>query len=220
MQRATLGLILFAIALVNYSSLHPDRTDFLNYRIKRFALCTVVASLLLIMQGVLGFCILLLKLNPVYHAVVGFLLIEAFLILVNTDILYSMWKNSSIKLGKETFDACIYVTVIFLFLDRTYTLFSRGLVITAVACLTILLIVVSFHLWRYYRAMDILVEPVTLSTPAKVFAFGCLLISASGVLMDIHPEIGLGGLFVSISAFFVTYVVLLKELTRNFIRYS
>ena len=108
MLHAILGVILFAMSAVVYSS--PYNATLVGYRVKNIILPNIIVFLLLIGRGLAT----LFNFEPPYFAM--FIALMLLLIAMNLNLLRFLKNDGSIKLGKECFEAVIYVAVIHLFL--------------------------------------------------------------------------------------------------------
>jgi hypothetical protein len=213
MIEAVIGLLLFVIAGLNYSSLHSKGADFINYMVKKLSIYSLLGAIALGTQGVFGILIAF-GLDPFYHKVVGFIFVELAILIINLDTVLLHIRYSTIRVGKETFEAIVYVTVIYLFLDKIHPHIKHWEVVIVVAILTVILTVLTIYFWEYCRIMHMLVEFLDLRSPSKIFAFGSMVFSVCGILADINSILTLGTLMASMITYLIMCLMILRTLHK------
>jgi len=216
MIRLVLGLMLFVLATINHSTLYTN-VELYNFRVKRVAIYSVVACILILFQGILGLSIVVFGIDPIYHSTIIFSAILALLVYINVDLM-RLLQLECISLRKEGFEAMIYTVVIHLFLYHTHVVFTRIVVIVVVASLTTIIAFATFYLWKYASDISKLVEFVDIKESAKAFTFSCMLIAVTGIVLDTCKFMGCGSIVISLISLLITYALLLKELMVKYVQ--
>ncbi len=217
MIRFVIGVILFTLSTINHSSLYAEQNSNI-LDIHKFVRYSIASVILIVIQGVLGLCIVLIKLNPVYHTIICFSIILILLIMLNLELIITFYKNNCLSLRREGFEAVIYSIVITLLLYHVHSIMFKGVMIIIVSALTVIMLSATIFLWKYLKDLSKLVDTVNIGESMKIFTFASMLFGITGILSDLYKNMSCSVLIASIFTVLVAYVYVLKEVYVKYLK--
>ena len=218
MIKTVLGLLLFALAVINYSSLHTKGVEY-TYNLRSVIVYLVLGTVLFIVKAIYNTLVVLGYVGD--HAdtiLISYTITSIFGLTVCMGLIVDLYRNRALSLNKEGFNAIMHVIIISLFIDEVHASIPATILIFVVIILTFVTGVCAVLLVDYSRKLYELVDFVDISSSLRILMFSCMLYGVVGVVSDFQFKNVHAFLLAFYLSLLISFAYLLKELMDKYIK--
>ncbi len=218
MIKTLLGLLLFTLAVINYSSLHTKGVEY-TYNLRSVIVYLVLGMVLFIIKAIYNTLVVLGYVGDYADTVlVSYLITSIFGLAVCMGLIVDLYRNRALSLNKEGFNAIIHVMVISLFIEDVHASIPATILTFVVIILTFVTGVCAIFLVEYSRKLYELVDFVDISSSLRILMFSCMLYGVAGIVSDFQFKNVHAFLLAFYLSLLVSFAYLLKELMDKYIK--
>ena len=212
MIRAIVGVILIIIACLAHSSLHSE-DRLLLWRYRRLIGFLVAGFILLSLEGLSGI-IIYFGYDLFYHAIVFYIPLPIWAILMNVEIL----RILPLKLRREGFEAVVYAMVLNLFMVHVHISLIQDLIVFGAVIITASCLWLALLLMKYYKDISTLAELIDITDSAKAFTFASILLGFASVVLDLGLPNKNAFLILPGVAYIGSFILALREIYVKYLK--